>query len=79
MPRKASHRVDNRLGPENRWRQRQAEILAKVFRPISVGRKLVAEAVPVGRGVYQIPSGLMLDFRVAVDDAAPFLLREDWQ
>jgi len=78
MPRKASHRRDNRLGPESRWRQRQAEILAKVFRPTTVGQRLLAVAIPLGRGNYQIPPDLMLDFRLAVEEAAPLLSREEW-
>lgn len=78
MPRKAHHRRDNRLGPENRWRQRQAEILAKVFRPTTVGQRLLQMAVHLGHGNYQIPPPVMLEFRLAIDEAAPLIKREEW-
>ena len=79
MPRKANHRRDNRLGPENRWRQRQAGILAKVFRPTTVGQRLLEVCVHLGHGNYQIPPAVMLDFRLAVEEAAPLVTREDWE
>jgi hypothetical protein len=77
MPRKASHRRDNRLGPENRWLQKKAWHIARILRPVAAGHRLMAAAIPVGPGLYQIPPALVLDFRVTLDDALPYLHDED--
>ena len=69
MTRTAHHRRDNRLGPENRWAQKRARLLAIVFRALRAGQGLLDAASNRSLGVYEIPPAAVVRLQVALDEA----------
>ena len=69
MPRMAHHRRDHRLGPENRWAQRRARLLAIVVRALRASQGLVDVTVNRSPGIYEIPPAALVRLQVALDEA----------
>jgi len=77
MPRMAHHRATNRKGPEGRWLQRKTTHVAKLLKPLSTGAAMADSMVTVGTGLYRIPPDKVLQWRMALEDALPYLRDED--
>lgn len=77
MPRTAHHRAVNRKGPEGRWLQRKTTHVSKILKPLSTGAAMADSMVTVGTGLYRIPPDKVLQWRMALEDALPYLRDED--
>jgi hypothetical protein len=73
MPRMAHHRSDNRVGPHHTWLRRKAYHLMKVLRPVAASQRILMAMRPVSAGVYAVDPMLVADWRVAVEDAMPYV------
>jgi hypothetical protein len=80
----AHHRRDYREGPWEAFLQRKARAIQKLMAPGRVLEQLVAQARPVGDGLYAIPAGPALflrakasldEFRVIANDTEGEVLR----
>ena len=80
----AHHRRDYREGPWEAFLQRKARAIQKLMAPGRVLEQLVAQARPVGDGLYATPAGPALflrakasldEFRVIANDTEGEVLR----
>lgn len=51
--------------------------LAKLWRQIAASREMCRLMIPLGRGVWRIPSGITLAWRESLDDVLPYLDDEE--
>lgn len=74
LPRKAHSRRDWRgpTTPDGK-RQQLAYNVAKIARPVRVSHRILSTLVVHGRGLYEIHPALISEWRMATEDALPFI------